>query len=324
MVPVHTSGTTGAGLRFWASREAIQEQWAVWWRYRGWHGIKRGDWCDYFGGRPIVPLTATKPPFFRTNHGGRQRMHSGYHLSVEREADYVGALESGSVTWIHGYPSMVALVAEAVLRARGPGGVGMRRVTVGAERLQPHQQRLVESAFLRPARQHYGLAEAVANISECERGGLHIDSDFAVLEIGEAGPLGTNLSNRAFPLIRYAVTDGFVRRDDLCACGRAGRLVDAIEGRDEDFVVLSTGARVGRLDHVFKDLDFVCEAQIHQGSAGQLTIRWSGRGESASGSEAIARVAAEYLGDGMRVKVERVAKVPRTASGKLRFVVRDP
>src|SRR5690606_8617446 len=33
-VIVHTSGTTGAGLRFASTRQALREQWAIWWRYR--------------------------------------------------------------------------------------------------------------------------------------------------------------------------------------------------------------------------------------------------------------------------------------------------
>ena len=37
----HTSGTTGGGLRFATTREALQEQWAVWCRYRSWHGLPR-------------------------------------------------------------------------------------------------------------------------------------------------------------------------------------------------------------------------------------------------------------------------------------------
>lgn len=324
LVAVHTSGTTGAGLKFWSSRDAVQEQWAVWWRYRRWHGIDRSRWCDYFGGRPVVPLAANTAPFFRTNVAGRQRMHSGYHLSPAHEAAYVDALETSGATWIHGYPSMITLVADAVLRLRGAGGLGPRDVTIGAEKLHDHQRQLIERAFLRPVRQHYGLAEAVANISECERGALHVDEDFAVFELGDEGAFGTNLSNMAFPLLRYAMTDGFRWRDERCACGRPGRVIASIDGRDEDYVVLPSGARVGRLDHVFKDLDFVAEAQLVQHGDGRLTVRWSGAGDAASGAAAIHRAAVAYLGADLRIDVARVPAVPRTAGGKLRFVVREP
>ena len=35
----HTSGTTGSGLSFAITFGSEREQWAVWWRYRRWHGI---------------------------------------------------------------------------------------------------------------------------------------------------------------------------------------------------------------------------------------------------------------------------------------------
>src|SRR5581483_500519 len=50
-VAVHTSGTTGGGLKFFSTLEAEQLQWSTWWRYRMWHGIEPDMWCGYFGGR---------------------------------------------------------------------------------------------------------------------------------------------------------------------------------------------------------------------------------------------------------------------------------
>src|SRR6185503_7971824 len=53
---VATSGSTGTGLRFPVTNHAVQQQWATWWRFRRWHGIRRDEWCGYFGGRPVVPV----------------------------------------------------------------------------------------------------------------------------------------------------------------------------------------------------------------------------------------------------------------------------
>jgi len=46
----------------------------------------------------------------------------------------------------------------------------IRWITVGAENLLPQQADLIEQAFGARPRQHYGMAEAIANSSECERG----------------------------------------------------------------------------------------------------------------------------------------------------------
>lgn len=101
-VTVHTSGTTGAGLRFASTRQALREQWAIWWRYRRWHGIEPGTWCAYFGGRSLVPLKASKPPFWRYNIPARQVMFSAYHMSPENLRAYVDELRRRRLPWIHG------------------------------------------------------------------------------------------------------------------------------------------------------------------------------------------------------------------------------
>ncbi len=103
---VHTSGTTGAGLRFRTTMVAIQEQWAIWWRYRGWHGIERRTWCGLFGGRSVVPATQKSPPFWRFNHAGRQLLFSGYHISPENLPAYAAELRRRQPPWLHGYPSL--------------------------------------------------------------------------------------------------------------------------------------------------------------------------------------------------------------------------
>ena len=39
------------------------------------------------------------------------------------------------------------------------------------------------------------------------------------------------------------------------------------------YVVLPDGTRVGRMDHCFKDMVSVREAQIHQAQLGEITVR---------------------------------------------------
>lgn len=53
----HTSGSTGSPLRFPYTYEMENKQWAVWTRYRGWHGITEKTWMGWFGGKNIVRST---------------------------------------------------------------------------------------------------------------------------------------------------------------------------------------------------------------------------------------------------------------------------
>lgn len=327
----HTSGTTGSSLRFPQTQSAIARQWAIWWRYRRWHSISLHTPCAYFGGRTVVPPAQLEPPFWRFNLPGRQILFSGYHLNDRTVAAYVDLLRRLRPPWFHGYPSSIALLASLMLDKGLDIGYQVSQVTTGAENLLPAQVEAIERAFgIRP-RQHYGMAEGVANISECERGRLHVDEDFAFTEFirsneGSLGTriIGTNFSNPAFPLIRYDVGDTAETSEEACQCGRPGRIVARLDGRLEDYVVLANGTRVGRLDHVFKDLSAVQEAQIVQRRIGEITVRIVPNQQySSEHRDILIYELRERLGDGVDITIELVSKLERSVTGKLRFVVSE-
>jgi len=327
----HTSGTTGGALVFPTTPYAVQQRWAVVWRYRTWHRIERGTWCALFAGRAVVPAKQKNPPFWRLNAPGRQLLFSGYHMSPETLPSYVDVLRKRRPPWLHGYPSLLALLAAYVLESGIDPGYDVRWVTTGAENLLPHQSAVIQRAFGVEPIQHYGLTEGVAQISQCELKTLHIDEDYAGVEfvpVGEHGlhrVIGTNFTNPAFPLLRYDTDDMVVVRDGAtCSCGRAGRVVERIDGRLEDYVILRNNTRVGRMDHIFKDMINIQEAQIYQRRPGEITIRVvRGRNYGETDEEQLRREIAKRVGDEIDVAVEYWDALPRTQTGKLRFVVSD-
>jgi len=327
-IAAHTSGTTGSGLHFMTDLRAVQEQWAIWWRYRSWHGIQPGVWQAYFTGRSIVPITQAKPPFWRWNPALSQLMFSVYHLSPANLDFYIDELSRRKIPWLHGYPSALALVAARTLE-RGGLGYTPQWITVGAESLLPQQLSLITEAFGVRPRQHYGMAEAAANISECEAGRLHVDEDFAAVEFVPTADdshtvIGTNFSNPLTPLLRYEVGDRVTLDESKCTCGHPGRVVKTIDGRREDYVVLANGARIGRLDHVFKDLLTIREAQIYQQRAGAITVRLvRGAGYSVFDEMALLRELRSRVGSSIDIKIEHRDKLERFGAGKLRFVISE-
>lgn len=326
---VSTSGTTGAGLKVWTTQLAVQEQWAVWWRYRRWHGIDLGTWCAHFSGSVIVPLAQKAPPFWRYNRPGRQIFFSGYHLSPRNLDYYIEELNRRKPPWIHGYPSMITLLAAHVLDTNKRLNYPIRWVTIGAEGLLPHQRAIIEQAFGVKPIQHYGMAEGVANISECPKGRLHVDEDFAAVEFipledDQYRIVGTNLSNPVMPLIRYDTRDIARVSHSTCDCGRAGRVVDSIDGRQEDYIVLRNGARVAAMNRLFKDMVNIREAQIYQEKPGEVVIRVVRAEQYSDADERLLLTAArERLGDDTVVHIQYVSSIERTANGKIRLVVSD-
>lgn len=325
----HTSGSTGAGLRFPMTADFHREQWAVWWRYRQWHGLAFETPCLYFGGRSVVPVEQRRPPFWRVNRATRQVFFSGYHLGPETAEAYLREMQRSRIPWLHGYPSMISLIAQYAVDL----GIALdlHWITTGAENLLPQQRQIIERAFgIRPI-EHYGMAEGVANISLCSKGKLHVDEDFAAVEFlphesGAFRVVGTSFTNPAFPLLRYDTGDMVSITGDPCDCGRPGRIVERIDGRNEDFVVTKSGMRLGRLDHIFKDSVHVREAQIRQDQPGQMDVcvvkgpRYSEHDEQSLVEEIRKRVGAQ-----VDFRIVYVEQIPRTARGKLRFVIsRNP
>ncbi len=331
-IELNTSGTTGAGMHLRASMDAVHEQWAVCWRYRMWHGLAPGTWCGQLGGRVIVPPSQQVPPFHRINWPGRQVLLSSYHLGTTTAEAYIEVLHARGVPWIHGYPSMVATLADAIVE-RGAQLPAIRWVTVASESLTAAARERIRRAFGLEPREHYAQSEGVANISECPAGRLHIDEDFSVVELIPHGRdhdgvpvyrvIGTSLENYHQPFIRYDTGD-LVRLASGCDCGLPGRVIAAIDGRQEDMLVLPSGALVGRADHIFKSFESIREAQIRQGRGGDISILVVPREQWGAGDEQRLRDACSArLGGDLAVTISLVPAIARESSGKLRLVVRE-
>lgn len=325
-----SSGTTGASLSLPKSANVNAEQWAVWWRYRGWHGISRRDLCGVFTPTeiPIHSGANTRP--WRRNIPGREIRFSIFHINERMMPQYIEALERFKPVWIHGNPSALALLATLFIEQGCMLSYELKHVTVGAENLQTWQGDCIRDAFGVSPVQHYGLTEAVANLSECECGNLHVDEDFAFVEFVDdpystrKEIVGTCFCNGAVSLVRYATNDLATPLSDGCPCGRWGRVVESLDGRLTEYVTLPGGQRVARLDEAFHYREGLAGAQIRQVADGSLIVlyvpteRW--------GPHSLVS-----LEDGLRMRVghevpinfEQVAEIPRTARGKTRVVVSE-
>lgn len=328
-IMAHTSGTTGSGLIFPFSKSAEHELWATWWRYRINLGIKFDTWCALFGGRTIINVNRTNPPFWKTVEPTKQVMFSMYHLNNSNIREYVNELNRKHLPWIHGYPSSISFFAGLMLENGVRLNYQVSYITTGAENLLDNQKEIIRKAFGVVPHQHYGLSEAVANISECEFGKMHIDDDFSYVELipienanNKFRLIGTSIINDAFFFLRYDTKDIVsLSEDQKCKCGRNGRIVDSIDGREEDFITLEDGTKIGRLDHIFKDLVNISEAQVFQNEEGIINFyivkasNYDNREESKLKDEISKRIPkAKYT-------ISYVNKLQRTDSGKLRFVV---
>jgi phenylacetate-coenzyme A ligase PaaK-like adenylate-forming protein len=328
VVTVKTSGTTGTGLMLRTTREALRDQWAVWWRFRVRHGLSLSTWHAVFLGFPIVPGKRTNTRPWRTNWAERQVFFSQSHLRRSTAPAYAAALEARALDWYHGYPSTISYLASTLLEL-GIAAPQPRTISLGAESVLEMQRVAIEKAFGVAPIAHYGLTEGVANASQCSFGRYHVDEDFAAVELLPANDglvriIGTSLSNFAMPLVRYDTGDLARPFEGNCGCGIPGRVLDSIDGRREDMVELADGSAVGRLDHLFKNAENVIESQIRQRTAGSVRILVVPR--SGFGHADVERILGDCnrrFGDRLSVAIETVPSIPRTPRGKFRFVIRE-
>jgi phenylacetate-CoA ligase len=318
-----TSGTTGTPLETWRSRETLETHYAIKTvRTRGWDGIPdKARWAR-LGGQVVVSVTQRKPPFWVWNGAMNQLYLSTYHLAPDLVPLYLDALAAHRITYLAGYPSAIQALAHEVVRV-GRKDLRMLAVYANAEPVLPEQRDLIAQAFHCPIRESYGMTEGVAAASECSAGRLHQWPEFGVIEAQQDGELVcTGLLNADMMLIRYRVGDRgrLAPETETCSCGRSLPVMGAIDGRTQDMVITPDGRQAMRMETVFYGLP-VRQSQIIQEQLTRLLVRLApGPGFTNGHQKEIVERLRERIGD-VRIDVEHVEQVPRSANGKIRAVV---
>jgi phenylacetate-CoA ligase len=110
--------------------------------------------------------------------------------------------------------------------------------------------------------------------------------------------------------------------DQNCPCGRNGRIIEKIIGRNEDFIITPEGRKIGRLDFIFKPLNTVVESQIIQESLDQILVKVVPMiGYTAKDEKLIKEMVSKYIGKSIHVRIELVKSIERSANGKIRYVI---
>ena len=324
-IHAHTSGSTGAGFQFITTEESIQAQWATFWRLYLKTGIKRNEKQGTFSGQMIVPTKQTKPPYWRYVSSQNRVYFSAYHEQEENLESYYNEIKRSEITWISGYPSLISLLADYMLR-NNLENPGVKYVSTGAENLYGIQEKQIKKAFYGASFvQVYGQSENVAFFTQEANGQIWVDEDASATEFienndGSYDIVGTNLYNYAMPLIRYSTGD----RAHYTVEKNGRRRVTQIDGRKEDYIVLPTGEKLGRLDYAFKDANNVSESQIYQKKDYSIVIRAvlksvEGKKEVESARDWLV----EATHGKVRITIDYVDGIQRTNTQKMRYVISE-
>lgn len=131
---------------------------------------------------------------------------------------------------------------------------------------------------------NYGCPEAGVLTNECDQhDGYHYNMETCHIDIADKDENGvgriisTNLSNYAFPIVRYDTGDiGQLGRTGMCPCGRSHSKIRRLMGRQRDIITLPDGhmlhgAFFNHLPEFYQD-DRITRYQIIQPAADKLEI----------------------------------------------------
>jgi phenylacetate-CoA ligase len=236
-----------------------------------------------------------------------------------------------------GYASGLATFAEYIER-RHPGERFdfLRALVTSSESLRAEQRVTIERVFGNgKVFDHYGSREMYL-ASECRaHQGYHIHADVLIVEVvdhdnrsclpGERGRLViTDLSNHAFPFIRYEIGDVGVMADDRpCACGVTLPRLSSVEGRIADLIVLRDRILTPpNFATLMSDFPGIQAYQVRQDAIDELKVLIvPGQGYRDTVTDYIRGAVEQMVGGMARVDIEHVSEIPVSESGKRRYIV---
>jgi phenylacetate-CoA ligase len=320
----HTGGSTGKPLAFWydeAKHELMRAGMMRGFMMSGWRpgqkvlnfwgarqdvaagGVFGSSWSDLIAAEKTIAATEFSEPKLRA-----------WARRVQR---YQPVL-------LYGYASAMSELARFILAEK----MIMPRSLIGvystAEVLTDTQRGLMRQAFGCKVFNQYGCRE-VPNIAwECRHGNMHVFADLVYLEAEENRLLVTSLTNRLMPFIRYDLGDSGRLLEGECACGSPFPLMEMGLCRQNDLIRGRAGKRIhpGFFHHLLDGQQQIRQFQWVQRDFDRLTLNLVAPEKlSAETLAVLTEKIRHVLADEVMLEVNYLDEIPRTVSGKHRFVI---
>ncbi|ALZ77061.1 phenylacetate--CoA ligase family protein [Rheinheimera sp. F8] len=325
----YTSGTTNQPMTVYRSVKSILLEEYMVKTFLALHRVQLKAKIAVLRGDMIKASTDNTPPFWRFAPFTGRVFFSSFHLSPENVPAYLQQLSKEKPDIIMAYPSSITFLAKQAKLLGWVPDWPFSGVFTSSETFTPENQQICREVFGKVF-DHYGQAERVAALQQCAFGHYHVREDYSVVEFvdDEHGTkiVGTNAHNSAMPLRRYDTGDYVEGLNKLgnCPCGNHSPYVTRILGRDDDYLILTDGRHIGRMDVAFKGVEGLLECQLVQTDGKTLEVHFVTQpGYSNSQLEQdLAAVLQQRLGDNLQLKFIQQLSIARTKAGKFRSVIR--
>lgn len=325
-----TGGSSGSPTKFYYDRDSYEWRTATTERSYAWTGATLGERVLYLWGAPTGQ--PTRKQLFHTKLYEGYRRQLKINTFVQPPGFWQDVLQQAidfQPTAIVAYTSNI----EEFCRAAVAGATridSLKSVVAAAEPVYPKLYGIVQQSLGVPLFNTYGCREFMSLAIECDQHrGLHINSENIFLEndpdVSDANELLiTDLHNLGMPFIRYRIGDSAPIDRAPCPCGRGHHRLGTIDGRIMDLLHTKDGRLVpGELiPHVMKDLPEVINFQAQQTAPERIVLRLVLSHDLSPASQGLlSSEMKKAFGPATIIATERVAEIPKRASGKRRVVI---
>jgi len=324
----HTGGSTGKPLAFWyddAKHELMRAGMMRSYRLSGWRPGQKI--LNFWGARQdVVPggvFGAQLGDFIAAEH-----TLAAYEYTEAQLVEWARFIQRYRPVLLQGYASVLAEVARVVIENRMPMPKTLTGVYSTAEVLDDSQRQQMQQAFGCKVFNQYGSREIPNIACECRLGNLHVFTDMVMLESvpleNENRLLVTSLTNRLMPMIRYDIGDSGRLLDGECACGLPFPLMEMDLCRQNDLIRTRSGKTVhpSYFNRLLYGQTHIRQYQWVQRDLDRITLNLVA--SPPLGAYTLASLAASLRRDvdaQMVLEVNYLDAIPRTVSGKHRFVI---
>lgn len=327
-----TSGSTGVPMVFAKDKQAHAMSWALILQRYGWHGIHAGDKQARFYGIPMQGL-----PFYKEKLkdilGNRVRFIV-HDLSDHVLLQFLQKFGKIHFKYLYGYTNSLKLFAQIIVK----NNLVLKNIcpsiqccVITSEVCTPEDKNFLNKAFGVPILNEYGASElGVIAFPDKALNWKISDEEFFVEVVDDQGYpvvgeqegriILTSFYNKAMPFIRYELGDiASVKTTDK------GKYLNSLHGRLNDTVRLPSGKIVPGFalyyasKALMANMNGLKEYNIKQTALD--TIEYDIVAEVDFDEKIIdmvKKVTFKYLEPGLKVKVNKVDAIKRTASGKFK------
>lgn len=323
-----TGGSTGKPLTFYYDRHKMELMRAGMCRSYMWSGWRPGERIlNFWGARQDIKSNAGIRKKY-LDFIAAEKTIPAYQYTESQLADWAKSIGSYQPVLLQGYASIVAELARYIVDQDIPMPDTLKGVYSTAEVLYDWQRQLMEQAFGCKVFNQYGSREIPNMAVECRHGNQHVFTDMVYMESvhenDEDKLLVTSLSNRVMPFIRYEIGDSGKLKAGECSCGSPFPMMEMGVCRSNDIIRTPAGQHIypAYFIHLLDGLSGIRQYQFVQDSPDRIKLYVASTHELSDEiiRELQGRVSTE-VDEQMKLEVIQADEIPRTISGKHRFVI---